>query len=69
MIFVTATYKEIKSKITMKNLTAWRWHSGLEHSPCKPKVWCSNPSRDRVSQVLGDDHYKLMPHVTVGVAS
>ena len=39
-----------------------RWRSWLERSPCKRKVRCSNPSRDRPkSRVLGDDHYKRMP--------
>ena len=42
-----------------------RWRSGLERSPRKRKIGCSHA---RVSRVLGDDHYKWMPHVTVGVA-
>ena len=59
-----------------------RWCSGLESSPRKRKVWCSNPyvhSPKSLKQVVTapltsechgsveDDHYKRMPRVTVGV--
>ena len=59
-----------------------RWRSGLERSPRKRKLGvrilaATDPSRKtgsdsstakRVSSVLGDDHCKRMPRVTVGVA-
>ena len=38
-------------------------------SPRMREVGCSNPSATGVSvTVLGDDNYKRMPRVTVGVA-
>ena len=61
-----------------------RWRSRLEHSPRMRKVWefesqlrqtlvetaALRKARQEVyvSRVLGDDHYKRMPRVTVGVA-